>query len=734
MLDDALSQMREYGLIIRAEDVELGKIRRCDVEGDRPGSKNGWYSLFQTRLDDDTEIIAGAYGSWKSGDSQRLLWGKKRFSRDERKKLNEQIKKQQRQAELLRNQIARRAAALATKAWNGAAQVGTSPYLKRKKVQAYGLRFGKNGEALVPVTDIDGNVFGIQVIYPEKTGPVGDKRYWPKGMKKKGRFFVIGTLERGKPIAFAEGYATAASIHEATEYPVVVTFDSGNIKPCAEAIRSRYPDSPLIFCADDDWKTTNNKGEPWNPGMEKSSEAAEAFGGHLVKPMFSSSRRDADVDFNDLHVLDGIEAVTKAFQYVRSKLTHWRTRLGRTQTGSFKGDTRNIYIILSNDDAWQGVLGWCEFSSRVVKRGELPFAVGANEPINNEWRDDDTSRTDVWLAEKYGISAKDSIIDKAIDLAARDNAFHPVRDYLNSLEWDGNPRVDVWLSICLGAEQSEYTRAVGAKFLLGAVARVMEYPTKHDSVLILEGKQGAGKSTVFKILGGQWYSDTHFALGEKDGYQQMQGVWIVELAELDSFNKAESTRAKQFFASETDRYRPSYGRRVHEYARQCVFAGTTNQDNYLIDPTGNRRYWPVHCRKIDLDALRTWRDQLWAEAVTRYRQGERWHVHDNELHLFESEQENRYMSDPWESLVEDWLDEPVQTNTRDFTMAEIFQGALGMEPGHMRKPEQHRLAQILTRLGFKRAKLRLPSGRRKWAYRRPETGPQEVASEHESSE
>lgn len=152
--------------------------------------------------------------------------------------------------------------------------------------------------------------------------------------------------------------------------------------------------------------------------------------------------------------------------------------------------------------------------------------------------------------------------------------------------------------------------------------------------------------------------DTPFTLGDKDAFQAIRGKWIVELGELDSFNKAESTKAKQFFSASIDTYRESYGRRTSDVPRQCVFAGTTNQDEYLKDATGNRRYWPVACVKVDLEALRRVRDQLWAEAMFCYQAGDIWWVTREEEELFTAEQEERFVVDEWEGPILDWLEAP----------------------------------------------------------------------------
>lgn len=403
----------------------------------------------------------------------------------------------------------------------------------------------------------------------------------------------------------------------------------------------------------------------------------------------------------------------------------WVRKLKRTRDGGIASNIFNTQHILMHDEKWADVLGYCEFSYRVIKRQPPPFPGGRV----GEWDDADTDRLRIWLCEHYGFSPRTADADGAVVVVAKENSYHPVRDYLDGLTWDGVARLDNWLQLFMGAgsksedaaerdRYNDYLRLVGTKWMIAAVARVMQPPVKADCVLILEGKQGAGKSTALAVLGGDWFTDTHFALGEKDGYQQMQGVWICELAELDSFNKAESTRAKQFFSSLEDKYRPSYGKRTVAFARQCVFGGTTNQDGYFKDPTGNRRYWPVYCHEPNLAALKQHRDQLWAEALHRYRDGEKWWVTDDEKYLFEAEQEARYAGDAWEDAIREWL--TVSTGLSDFhTTVEVMRGALKMDYVQMKPPEQTRVGVVMSRLGWKRVR-RTVGGQRQWGYMRPD--------------
>lgn len=396
----------------------------------------------------------------------------------------------------------------------------------------------------------------------------------------------------------------------------------------------------------------------------------------------------------------------------------WTSRIQTTQKGNNRQTSFNARLILEHDERWSGVLGWCELSHRVVKR-ELPPYANASR---GEWDDADDADLRYWLGEKYGIEPKGQDLGDAVMGAARCNRFHPVRDYLDGLEWDGTERLSTWLLTYLGAgrgddgkeqpEMREYLSAVGRMFLISAIARVRRKRAKADHVVILEGDQGLGKSTAIGVLFGEWFTDSPLDLHSKDAMEALRGLWGVELAELDALNKAEDKRAKAFFSRDSDRFRLPYGRNSMEFGRQCVFCGTTNQQVYLKDATGNRRYWPVACTRIDLDNLRADRDQIWAEADRCYQNGDVWWPDKDLRAVFEREQEERFDGDVWESIIKGWLDgllmeEQVPLAYRrsmHVTMDRVMSDALEMDPAAMRKPEQTRVGMIMSRLGWTRAK------------------------------
>lgn len=398
-----------------------------------------------------------------------------------------------------------------------------------------------------------------------------------------------------------------------------------------------------------------------------------------------------------------------------------------TKTGIYLPTLANTVAVLTRHPEWRDVIGYDAFSGRIMKRKPPPFPRG--EP--GEWSDFDDVHTQLWIEDKFGFEPKKQTLMDAVLATADRGRYHEVRQYLDGLIWDGTKRVDYWLFEYLDAGAifetldtpeekhrkdltNSYIEATGRMWMLSAVARIYKPGCRADHVLILEGAQYIGKSSALAVLGGEWFTDAALRIGDKEALQLIRGKWIVELPELDSFNRAESSASKAFFSQFVDRYRASYGRRPADVARQCVFAGTVNHEVYLKDDTGNRRYWPVLCRKVDLDGLRRDRDQLWAEAVHRFKAGEPWAPAPGQIELFEAEQEQRFVGDAWEPVIRKKLKE---MNAESTSTDEVLADCLHLDKSKWTRTEQTRVGSILRRMGWQRR--RGPNGVREWRYYRP---------------
>jgi len=335
----------------------------------------------------------------------------------------------------------------------------------------------------------------------------------------------------------------------------------------------------------------------------------------------------------------------------------------------------------------------------------LPPAAFIERPV----RDEDVTAAQEWL-QRAGLVliGKDST-HSAVDLVARENSFHPVQEYLDSLAWDGVERLLTWLSVYFGANETPYTNAIGQMFLISMVARIYKPGCQVDYMLILEGGQGGKKSSACRVLGGDWFSDNMPEnLASKDASQHIRGKWLIELAELHALSRSEITALKAFLTRREEAYRPSYGRKEVKEPRQVVFIGTTNKSVYLRDETGGRRFWPVVVGDVAMDLLKRDRDQLFAEAVARYGRGERWWpTPEFEQQYIEPEQEARYEADAWEELIQDYLR---RYKPARITVAQVARDAVCIETPKLGTIEQRRIAAVLERLQWERK----PSGGTRW--------------------
>jgi putative DNA primase/helicase len=363
--------------------------------------------------------------------------------------------------------------------------------------------------------------------------------------------------------------------------------------------------------------------------------------------------------------------------------------------GRPKAHLANVQTVFSTDPAWRQRFAFCELRQRVVFDGA---------PVT----DADEAGIVHQLSRTYGIVPTTAIVHEALVWAASKRRQHPVREWLDTLQWDGVPRLSTWLSTYCAATDSALTRSIGRSWLVQAVARAIEPGAKADSVLILKGVQGCRKSTTCAVLGGEWFKDSDIDLSSKDRFSSLEGAWIYELGELDAMRKADARALKAFVSSQIDSYRPAYGRNCVDVPRTTVFIGTTNDAEFLVDATGSRRFWVVEVGQCDPDALEQDREQLWAEALHAYRAGEQWHL-DSQADAERAEQAERFApTDSWESPVASWL----ATQPGSVTLAEVWQGALGNERVNASKFDDMRLATIMRAHGWDKRRSRLPNGAR----------------------
>lgn len=382
----------------------------------------------------------------------------------------------------------------------------------------------------------------------------------------------------------------------------------------------------------------------------------------LVSALMAQERHDQAVqDF------EGVEATNDA------DAVNWMQKLQcNPQTGAIKSTIDNVIIILDNDPMLKGKFALNQFAGRGEILGTLPWSKDGTRRL---WSDTDSNGLYWYLEKAYNITGRGNI-DAALDIHAATHAFNEVQNYINRLSWDGVPRLDTLFIEYLGAEDDPagYCRAVCRKAFTAAIARAMVPGSKYDCMLILCGSQGLGKSTLLDRMSKGWFNDSIRTFEGKEASELLQGVWLVEVAELDAFRRTDVARIKQFLSLRADRYRAAYGRNVRELPRCCVFFGTCNQMDFLQDTTGNRRFWPVdvgeqpHNKNVWNDLTDDVIDQIWAEAKVRWQMGEQLYLTGEVEKEAQKRQESHREASPKEGLIQEFVSRKVPDDWSKWTL------------------------------------------------------------------
>jgi predicted P-loop ATPase len=416
--------------------------------------------------------------------------------------------------------------------------------------------------------------------------------------------------------------------------------------------------------------------------------------------------------FDDLLAASGEAAVRAAIAGAKpiepasttKKQRAWDELVVRSDKGAIRPSAGNASLILAGHEKLADLLSFNERKGIIEYRRPPPWG-GAPGPHSEH----DLVKLAAYLGAlpDIGVAFTTAALGEAVAEVARRKPFDPLHDYLNGLAWDGTPRLDRWLHDYAGASDGDdptrraYVEAVGARWMISAVARVFRPGCKVDHLLVLEGPQGIGKSSLLAALAHQpeWFLDHLPDLHEKDARLALHGPWIIEWSELAALGRARIETVKSFITSTTDTFRPPYGRAPVAHPRRCVFAGTVNDDGsgWLADPTGSRRFWPVAVTRCDVEGLRAARDQLWAEAVERYRRGDPWWMvrGDAISKALGSEHESRFAIDPWEARLERQL-----ADTVEITSTAVLEVLMGDLAHRATRSDQMRAAKALKRLGF----------------------------------
>lgn len=619
------------------------------------------------------------------------------------------------------------------------------PYFINKSIERHHMvKYRPKTKCLVlPMLQLDGKVWSLQYI-TEK----GDK-FFAQGGKAKGGFLPLNAKgDSWDDLYLAESYSTGMSVRMATGLPVICSFNANNLVPVSKVFHKKYPKSKLVIAADNDqWKSERwPKGKKWvNTGLDRARQAAGLTGAEVRLPEFEPDMEDLrPTDWNDYACFYGLEKV-KSRLLARAKVVDsasrpkgpsdgdgtlsprpasappsltdvekkWLSletviRWHKGTVGFFDRDysLHNAILFLSYHPDWAGTFVYDEFADQGVIVKPLPW----DDRGNFTWREiTDTDLTNLrsllWSKHNTKINSKTEMND-ALDVVCRNNVQHPVRDYFNTLIWDGEPRLDNWiLDYCSPMSgHNDYLTRVAACFILAAVKRIYHPGAFHKQMLVLEGKQDIGKSTLLKTLatfnGIEYFSDRISFKSIDNPYlcSHLAGNLIIEFPELTGFNIQDRNKIKAWISQTEDEMQPKHKMRVVKFPRQFVLAGSTNDATWMNDPTGGIRFWPVHCGKIDIEGISKVVTQLWAEAVYRIKQGEQHWIDENDpiYSLMVVEQSSRYDGNIWLEPIREYTKNKKTIENVD----DVLKNCLFIQCDMWTQQKKQQVSEALRELGW----------------------------------
>jgi putative DNA primase/helicase len=728
-----------------SEILPTGEDEYFRIEGDRKDKRGGYYL---TILPDGfaygnfVNFKTGDKGSWHSKKSVKGL------SAEEKAANNARVKQLEAERKAITDARHKAAAEDAAMLWEISGEATDHPYLAKKGIRAHGARL--DGKDLIIRGVIDGETVTYQRISPDGT------KLFLAGAKKQGSYYPIGDVT--DHILICEGFATGASLHEATGHHVRVAFDAGNLQPVSLATRKAFPNAQIIICAD------NDKWGQKNTGVIAAEQAAYKINGIVAEPEHDDG---VSTDWNDSHLTHGsgyikdkissviaasgrgreveIEtlnvqlsppeslplsvyddrdmeeaAANMAPQFDDNKLRNrllWKKWPTNNDAGKMEPNSlHNIIVYLRHHPKYAGLFRYDKFGGKIIV-ARKPFWAKDDKFKPVEINDNDVSYITASM-ECDLLSPTSANVLKGILLVAHENWINPPLTYFESIKWDGVARVGTWMKTYLGAVgDDEYLSTVGACMLISIIARTYVPGCKSENMTVLEGIQGLMKSTALKILstiGSGENEESYFCdtlsfdqISEKDAVLKLRGKIIIEFPDMAGMNTREVESIKAWISIQDDEIREPYGRSMVKFPRRFTLVGSTNESHWLKDQTGNRRFWPVKCGSIDIEALKRDREQLQAEAVEMYKAGVPWWVGRNSpvWEKVENEQKFRLMDDIWHEPIERFVE-----NMNFVTVREVL-SHLRIEVKDQTAKHQVQVTKILKQLGYESKQHRVHGGK-----------------------